>query len=85
LKKSKTHSTQVSRKPKREELPWPGLKAKDRLARVVTREVKAAKEIRENKMWAEKQIARVLDYITPEAARNLVLRLARRRNVFPLS
>jgi hypothetical protein len=70
---------QISVKPTHEKLPWPGLRAKDHLTRVVTRAVKEAKETGEREVWAEKQIARVLDHIPPEAAMRLVIRVMRRR------
>jgi hypothetical protein len=66
-------------KPTHEKLLWPGLKAKDRLSRVVTRAVKEAKEAEEREVWAEKQIARVLDHVPPEAAMRLVFREMSRR------
>jgi hypothetical protein len=66
-------------KPTHEKLPWPGLKAKDHLSRVVTRAVKEARETGEKEAWAEKQIARVLDHVPPEAAMRLVFREMSRR------
>jgi len=62
-----------------EKLPWPGLRAEDRLSRIVTRAVKEAKEAREREVWAEEQIARVLDHIPPEAALKLVFQEMSRR------
>jgi hypothetical protein len=79
MKKRKPHLRRASATPRQEKLPWPGLKAKDRLSRVITRAVKEAKETRENAVWAENQIARVLDYVPPETAVRLVIREARRR------
>ena len=79
MKKRKAHSHRVSTKPKHEKLSWPGLKAKDHLSRVITRAVKEAKETRENEVWAENQIARVLDYVPQETAMRLVFRETRRR------
>jgi hypothetical protein len=79
MKKSKARSQRVSPKPRHEKLPWPGLKAKDHLSRVVTRAVKEAIEARENEAWAQSQIARVLDYVPPETAMRLVIRETRRR------
>lgn len=71
-------------KPTHEKLPWPGLKAKDHLTRVVTRAVKEAREAGEREVWAEKQIARVLDHVLPEAAIRLVFReVSRRRRPLP--
>jgi len=58
----------ASVKPKHEKLPWPGLKAKDGLSRVITRFVKERKETRESETWAQNQIARVLEHVTPETA-----------------
>ncbi len=85
-KKTKSRLYEVSMKPTRDSLPWPGLKAKDRLSRVVTRAVKDAKEARERDVWAEKQIARVLDNVPPRAAMRLVLReMSRRGRPFPRS
>jgi len=46
-----------------EELPWPGLKAKDHLSRVVTRAVKRAREQRHQLLRAECQIAQLLDRV----------------------
>ena len=69
----------VSMKPTHENLPWPGLKAKDRLSWVVTREVKEAKETEEREVWAEKQIAHLLDHFPPETAMRLVFREMSRR------
>jgi hypothetical protein len=68
--------------PAHEKLPWPGLKAKDHLSRVISRALKEAKDTRENEAWAEDQIAHVLDYVSPEAAIKLVLREARCRKQF---
>lgn len=69
----------LSKQPKYEKLPWPGLRANDRLSRVVTRAVKAAKEARERNMWAKKQIARVLDHVLPQTAMRLVFHEMSRR------
>jgi hypothetical protein len=69
----------VSMKPTHDNLPWPGLKARDHLSRVVTRAVRDAKEARERDVWAEKQIARVLDNVPPRAAIGLVFREMSRR------
>jgi hypothetical protein len=71
-------------KPTHDSLPWPGLKAKDHLSRVVTRAVKDAKVARETDVWAEKQIARVLDNVPPRTAIRLVFReMNRRRKPIP--
>ena len=78
-KMRKPHSNRAQTTPKRERLPWPGLKSKDHLSRFVTRAVKKAKEARENEVWARSQIARLLDYVPPETAMRLVFREARRR------
>jgi hypothetical protein len=78
-KKRKARLYQVSTKPTYESLPWPGLKAKDHLRRVVARVLKETKESAETEAWAEKQIARVLDHIPPEAAMRLVFREIKRR------
>jgi hypothetical protein len=66
-------------RPKQEKLPWPGLKAKDYLSRVVTRAVKEAKETRENEAWAKKQIAHILHYVAPERVMKLLREEARRQ------
>jgi len=50
MKKSKSPLDRTRMKPRTEKLSWPGLKAKDRLSRVVTRAVKEAREARENEM-----------------------------------
>jgi hypothetical protein len=78
-KKRKSRLFEVSMKPTHDKLPWPGLKARDRLSRVVTRAVKDAREARERDVWAEKQIARVLDNVPPQAAMRLVFREMSRR------
>jgi hypothetical protein len=68
-----------AKKPGNERLPWPGLRAKDRLSRLVTRAVKEAMEMKDNETWAESQIARVLDYVSPATAMRLIFRETRRR------
>jgi hypothetical protein len=84
VKKTRSHLHQTSAKPAHERLPWPGLKAKDHLSRVITRAVKEAKETREKEEWAENQIARVLDFVPPHTAMRLVLLEAyRRRRLTP--
>ena len=60
-------------------LPWPGLKAKDLLTRVVTKAVKEAREDKLTEPWVEKQIARVLDYVPAETAIRLIRRETKRR------
>ncbi len=79
MKKRKANLDRVSAKPNHEKLTWPGLKAKDHLSRVATRAVKEAKETRENEVWAENLIARVLDYVPPETAMRLLLQETYRR------
>ena len=70
--------------PQHEKLPWPGLSAKDHLSRVVTRAVKEAREASENELWADNQIATVLDYVSVQTAIRLLYREAsRRRMLFP--
>ena len=64
-RKSRNRPLIVSDEPQREKLPWPGLRAKDRLSRVVTRAVKEEREMKETEVWARKQIARVLDHVSP--------------------
>lgn len=78
-KKKNAPLYQICIKPTHEKLLWPGLKAKDHLSRFVTRAVKEARKTREREIWAEKQIARVLDHVPPEAAIGLVLRAMSRR------
>jgi len=73
-KKRTAQRYRVSAAPNHEKLPWPGLKAKDHLSRVVTRAVKEAKEEREIAVWAEKQIARVLDRVPQETAVGILFR-----------
>jgi hypothetical protein len=68
----KTH--QVRKKPTHEKLPWPGLHSTDHLSRVVTRAVKEDMETRETHLWAEEQIARVLDQVSADTAISLILR-----------
>ncbi len=79
MKKRKAHLDQLTTKPKHEKLSWPGLKAKDHLSRVATRAVKEAKEARENEVWAESLIARVLTYVLPETAMRLLFQETYRR------
>jgi hypothetical protein len=57
-------------------LAW--VRAKDHISRIVTRAVKKASEAREREIWAERQIAFVLDYVQPETAMKLVFRVTRR-------
>ena len=78
-KKGKPHLDRAQPTPRHEKLSWPGLKSKDHLSRIVTRAVKEAKEARENEVWARSQIARLLDYVSPETAMRLVFCEARRR------
>lgn len=78
MTKKKARLHRISAKPKHEKLPWPGLKAKDYLTRVITRRVKEAKETRESEAWAKDLIARVLEYVPAETALKLVYREARR-------
>jgi hypothetical protein len=82
--KNRTPNSPVSDKPKHARLSWPGLKAKDRLSRVITQTVKESKESKENEEWAAGQVARLLDFVPPETAMKLVLQEScRRRNVVP--
>jgi hypothetical protein len=67
--------------PTHEKLPWPGLRAKDYLTRVVTQALKEAKEQRERIAWAEKHIALVLDHISPQIAVQLIFRETHARHV----
>lgn len=83
MNKRKPELHRINAKPEHEKLTWPGLKAKDRLSRVVTRTVKEAKEARENEHWAENQIAQLLDYVTPQTALRLIFRETHRRTSLP--
>jgi hypothetical protein len=67
------------KKPEHEKLTWPGLKAEDHLSRVITKSVKERKEAKENEEWAENQIARVLDYVSPQTAIRLLCQVAHRQ------
>ena len=69
----------LSSKPKHEKLPWPGLKDEDRLTRLATRAVKAAKERKETELWAQNQISRVLNHVSPETALTFLMRETRQR------
>jgi len=73
-------STHLNSKPRHTELSWPGLRAQDRLSRVITRWVKEQRAERENEAWARDLIARVLDWVPPETVMKLLYREARRRN-----
>jgi hypothetical protein len=79
MKRKKSLSNKISARPTHNNLPWPGLKAKDRISRVVTRAVKDAKITNEREEWAEEQIARILDIIPPGQAMRLIMRELRRR------
>jgi hypothetical protein len=76
---SKSRPYCVSKVPSQEKLPWPGLKARDRLCRVVTAAVKEARESRHRELWAEQQIARVLESVPPERAMAMIFREISRR------
>lgn len=78
-KKRTGQQHRISAAPDHEKLPWPGLKAKDLLSRIATVAVKEAKEAREAAVWAEKQIARVLDHIPAETAVGILFREISRR------
>ncbi len=78
-RKRKSCLQRMGAKPEHEKLTWPGLKAKDRLTRVITQAVKEAKEAKENEEWAEIQIARVLDYVSPQTAIRLFFHLSHHR------
>ena len=78
-KKRTVQQYRISATPNHEKLPWPGLKANDHLSRVVTLAVKEANEARETALWAEKQIARVLDHVPSEAAVKILFREISRR------
>jgi hypothetical protein len=74
-------SPQINVKPNHQRLSWPGLKANDHLSRVVTRAVKEAKELGENRAWAESLISLVLDYVPARTVIELVKREAALRRV----
>jgi hypothetical protein len=78
-KRSKLRPRLVCKVPRNEKLPWPGLKAGDRLSRIVTAAVKEAREAKYGELRAEYQIARVLDSIPAERAMTLFLREISRR------
>jgi len=71
-KNKKSRVGGVSLNPVHEKLPWPGLRANDHLSRVVARALKEAKETRECEAWAEKQIERVLEHVSPDTALKLI-------------
>lgn len=73
-------SSRLNSKPRHIKLLWPGLRAQDRLSRVITQWVKEQKEERENEAWARDLITRVLDWVPPETVMKLLYREARRRN-----
>lgn len=76
---SKLRPHPVSKAPRRERLPWPGLKARDRLSRIVAAALKDAREAKHRELWAKHQIARLLDRIPPERAMALIFRETSRR------
>ena len=78
-KRRNSQRYRISAAPSHEKLPWPGLKAKDHLSRVATVVVKEAKEARETAVWAEEQIARVLDHVPSETAVRILFREIGRR------
>ena len=63
----------------RKKADWPGLRAKDHLSRVVTRWVKEQREEKEQEAWAQGQIVRLLDRVSPDVVVKLLYREARRR------
>lgn len=79
MKKKKMRLDRMQAAPRHGKLPWPGLKAKDYLTRVVTQAVKEARDARESVMWAENQISRLLDYVPSETAMILLFHEALRR------
>ena len=79
-KRKKNRKKRTSPAPGHRKLPWPGLKAKDHLSRVVTRAVKEAKEAEAALNWAKAQIDCLLDYVSAEAVLELLLCEMRRRN-----
>ena len=78
-KTKKVRSYRVSPKPIHQKLPWPGLRAKDHLSRVITRFLKETREAKETEAWAQEQFARVLDHLPSEPAMVLLFREMRRR------
>jgi hypothetical protein len=66
-------------RPRHERLPWPGLKDRNSMTRLVVRVEKQRRRIKVNEIWAQKQIARVLEYVSGETAMRLVFREARRQ------
>jgi hypothetical protein len=64
-------------RPRHEKLPWPGLKDKNPLTRLVTRVEKQRRKARVNELWAQKLIARILEHVSGETAMRLVIREAR--------
>ena len=77
MKKTQPQRHPTLTRPKHEKLPWPGLKHKDYLMRVVTRVEKERRKIKVNETWAQEQIAHILKYVSGETAMQLVLREAR--------
>jgi hypothetical protein len=74
----------VSKVPRKEKLPWLGLKAVDRLSRIVTAAVKEAREAKYGELRAKYQIAQVLDSIPAERAMALfLLEISRRGRHIP--
>ena len=71
-------TTTVSRGPRYERLPWPGLKSKDHICRLVTRAVKAAKESRETETWARQQMGKILEHVSVPDAMRLLVKVAQR-------
>lgn len=72
-----------SRNPQKfahENLPWPGLKARDRLSRVITKVVKEAREAKERERWAMDRTREILNVVSPTILTRLVLsEIVRRR------
>lgn len=79
LTRDKGKKKRIPAAPSHEKLPWPGLKARDHLSRVVTRAVKEAIEAQETLNWAKGQIESVLNYVSAEDALELLLCEMRRR------
>ena len=79
MKKTNVRAPGVNLKPTHERLPWPGLRAKDHLTRVVARVLKEAKETREREAWAENLIAWVLEHVPPTTVIRLVGAVTSRR------
>lgn len=73
MKSRVRRSPQIVTRPNHEKLPWPGLRAKDHLTRVVTGAIKEDREARETEEWAAAQIGQVLNFVPLETAIRLLV------------